>query len=453
MAEHVRTLIKGGTVVNEGRRYRATVVINGDTIERIMPLSGNDMRDAGSGEAGRETSVIDATGCLVLPGIIDSHVHFREPGMTHKATIASESRAAVAGGVTTFFDMPNTTPPTTSLEALAEKHATARRDSRANFSFYIGATNDNAEEIARVDPTRVPAVKLFMGSSTGNMLVDSEEALDRLFATANLPIMAHCEDSLLINSNLQRIKKELHTDDPSVELHPQIRSREACIQSTRTAISMAKRHGARLHVAHVSTAEELDMFGNDPNITAEAVVGHLLFSDEDYRSRGTLIKCNPAIKAASDRAALRKALADGRISTVATDHAPHLLAEKEGGAVRAASGMPSVQFSLVAMLSLVDAGVLSIERLVELMCHNPSLLFSVRKRGFLRQGYKADIAIVEPCEPQPLRRSDVLNLCGWSPFEGMEFAWRVRTTIINGHVAYNKGHVDDEFRGETVMFR
>lgn len=443
----MRTLIKGGTVVNEGRRYNASIIINDDTIEAIVP--------EGETACGNIHTTIDATGCFVLPGLIDTHVHFRDPGMTSKATIATESRAALAGGVTTYFDMPNNGAKSTiSIEALEAKHAIAQRDSRANYAFYIGATNSNIDQLRAVDPTRVPAIKLFMGSSTGNMLVDNEEALDHVFASADrLPIVAHCEDTAIIQQNMARICQQYATDDPPIALHPEIRTRQACLKSTRMAIAMATKYGARLHVAHLTTADELQLFvPNSPTITAEAVVAHLLFCDRDYASHGSLIKCNPAIKTAADRDALRKALTSGLITTVGTDHAPHLLADKQGGCARAASGMPMVQFSLVAMMTLVDSGVLSIERLVELMAHNPSQLFSISKRGFLRPGYKADIAILEPTDTWTLQRSDVMSLCGWSPLEGHKFDWRVKATILNGHLAYIDGKIDDNTRGQAVRF-
>lgn len=444
----MRTLIKGGIVVNEGHRCNASIIVNGDTIEQIVPECET--------ACGNIDKTIDATGCFVMPGIIDTHVHFRDPGMTSKATISTESRACLAGGVTTYFDMPNNGAQSTiSIEALETKHQIAQRDSHVNYAFYIGATNDNIEQLRAVDETKVPAIKVFMGSSTGNMLVDDSDALDQVFAVSGeLPIVTHCEDTAIINRNMQRICEAYGTDDPPIQLHPQIRSREACLQSTRRAIALAQKHGARLHVAHLTTADELELFRpNDSQITAEAVVAHLLFCDEDYATHGSKIKCNPAIKTASDRDALRKALTNGLITTVGTDHAPHLLADKQGGCRRAASGMPMVQFSLVAMMTLVDSGFLSIERLVELMTHHPAQLFSVRKRGFLRPGYKADIAILERVEPWTLQSSDVLSLCAWSPLEGHQFNWRVRQTIVNGHLAYNQGVIDETFRGEAVRFR
>lgn len=442
-------------IVNEGRTFKGSLLIDGEDIAEVYV--GSD-RPAISVD-----QIVDAGGCYVLPGVIDEHVHFREPGMTEKATIESESRAAAAGGVTTYFDMPNTVPQTTTLEALEEKFRIAAKSSHVNYSFFFGATNENADLFSKLNPHRIPGIKLFMGSSTGNMLVDKDQALDAIFKTAKLPIMAHCEDTDIINRNMQTAKEG--SDDPDVCLHPFIRSEEACLASTQKAVSMAKKHNARLHVAHLSTAEELELFAPTTVnrtgvkaqpaalITAEVTVGHLFFSSSDYARLGTRIKVNPAIKSPVDQFMLRQSLTDGRIMTVATDHAPHLLSQKQGGCAKAASGMPMVQFSLVAMLSLVDAGVLSIERLVELMAHNPARLFEVRKRGFLRKGYRADIAIVRRGEPWEVTSQVVLSKCGWSPLEGQTFLWRVEKTICNGHLIYNKGVVDTGYIGEPVEFR
>ncbi|MBR2291863.1 MAG: dihydroorotase, partial [Prevotella sp.] len=371
----MRTLVVGGTIVNEGRTQVASIVIENEQIQQIIP--GNQTPEAPIDE------IVDASGCFVLPGIIDDHVHVREPGLTEKADIESESRAAVAGGVTSYLEMPNTVPLTTTIEALEEKFALASSKSHANYSFFFGATNDNTDLFSRLDPHRIPGIKLFMGSSTGNMLVDRREALERIFSTATLPIMTHCEDTDIINRNMA-LAKQRYGDDPAVIHHPEIRSEEACYESTRLAVELARKHQARLHVAHLTTARELALFGQSPAITAEATVSHLYFSDRDYASLGTRIKCNPAIKTEDDREALQQALTDGRIAVIGTDHAPHLLSQKEGGCARAASGMPMIQFSLVTMLELVDKGVLTIERLVELMCHNPARLFEIRRRGFIR---------------------------------------------------------------------
>ncbi len=441
-------LISGATIVNEGRSFKGSVAIENGLISGITEGSGASR--AGHGEA------IDATGCFLLPGIIDSHVHFREPGLTHKADIGSESRAAAYGGVTTYFDMPNTIPQTTTLEALEEKFLLARERSHVNYSFFFGATNGNAGELARLDERRIPGIKVFMGSSTGGMLVDGQEALEAIFSTAAMPVMVHAEDTGTINREMERAVA-MYGEDPDVTHHAEIRSREACLKSTRMAIALARRHGTRLHVAHVSTAEELSLFGPCgvamPRITAEAAIAHLWFTDSDYGRLGTRIKCNPAVKGEADRRELRRALADGRVTTVATDHAPHALSEKAGGCRRAASGMPMVQFSLVAMLELVDEGVISIERLVELMCHNPARLFGVSRRGYIREGYKADLVVVGPCEPWTLTGDLIQSKCGWSPLEGHAFRWRVRHTFCNGNHIYDNGKFDDSSRGEEARFR
>ncbi|MBQ9569909.1 MAG: dihydroorotase, partial [Prevotella sp.] len=382
----MKTLIKNALIVNEGRSFKGYLLIDDDRIADIQ--ENQEYR-------GDYDTVVDASGCFVLPGIIDDHVHFRDPGLTHKADIASESRAAAFGGVTSYLDMPNTIPQTTTLEALEEKYRRAADCSAVNYGFFFGATNDNVNLFTALNPHQVPGIKLFMGSSTGNMLVDRRESLQKIFREATLPVMVHCEDTARINENMKKAK-ERYGDDPPVELHPQIRDVEACYQSTALAVNLAKTYGTQLHVAHVTTAKELSLFGDNDRITAEVVVAHLVFSSADYQSLGTRIKCNPAVKSADDRDALRKALTNGKITTVGTDHAPHLLSEKEGGAARAVSGMPMIQFSLVSMLELVDEGVLPIERLVQLMCHQPASLFEIRDRGYLRKGYKADIVIVSP---------------------------------------------------------
>ncbi len=440
----MKTLIFGGKVVNEGKVLTASVVVDNDTITDI--IEGTDT------PRGSYDQIVDATGCFVLPGVIDDHVHFRDPGLTQKADMQTESRAAAFGGVTSYLDMPNTKPQTTTIDALEAKYADAAKKSHVNYGFFIGATNDNIEEVCSVNPQHVPGIKLFMGSSTGNMLVDKRDVLKQLFANSPLPIMAHCEDTDIINRNMQ-LAKQKYGDDPAVEHHPEIRSEEACWESTRLAVELASETGARLHVAHLTTERELQLFGSDPKITAEAVIAHLFFCDDDYKTLGTRIKCNPAIKTRADRDALRRALSDGRIATVGTDHAPHLLSDKEGGCANAASGMPMVQFSLVAMLELVDEGVLSIERLVELMAHNPARLFEIAKRGFLRKGYKADIVLVKPQSPWTVDKDCIQSKCGWSPMEGYTFQWQVRTTMCNGHIIYNNGAFDNESRGEELRFR
>ena len=395
---------------------------------------------------------LNAEDCVVMPGVIDDHVHFREPGLTAKADLESESRAAAYGGVTTFFEMPNTLPQTTTLDTLNQKLELAQGKSHVNYSFFFGATNQNAHLFERLAPKRVPGIKLFMGASTGNMLVDRLETLENIFKNAPLPIMTHCEDTQLVNQNMAEAKR-LYGDDPAVEHHPAIRSAEACYHSSALAVELATKYGAQLHVAHLTTARELSLFGHNPRITAEVVIAHLWFCDADYRTRGTQIKCNPAVKTSADRDALRAALTDGRISVVATDHAPHLVSDKIGGCAKAASGMPMVQFSLPAMLELCEKGVLTIERVVELMCHAPARLFAVSKRGFIKPGYKADLAIVRRGEPWIVTKDCVQSKCKWSPMEGEKFRWRVVQTICNGHLLLDKeGTFDAQYRGEEVAF-
>lgn len=442
----MRTLIKNGTIVNEGRSFLGDLVVDGEQIEEIYE---------GKAPRGIYDQVIDASGCFVLPGVIDDHVHFREPGLTRKADIESESRAAAFGGVTSYFEMPNTNPQTTTLEALEDKFALGAQKSHVNYSFFFGATNDNVDSFDRLDVHRIPGIKLFMGSSTGNMLVDKYESLQQIFVKTQkmgLPVMTHCEDTDIINRNMAAYQ-EKYGEDPDVKFHPEIRSVEACYESSSLAVKLAKESGAHLHIAHVTTARELEFFGKDKNITGEAVIAHLYFSDEDYADKKAFIKCNPAIKTVNDRKALREALADGRISVVGTDHAPHEWKDKQGGCAKAASGMPMVQFSLVSMLELVDKGVLSIERMVEVMSHCPAKLFHVDKRGFLRPGYQADIVIVRPHTAWTVQKEIIQSKCGWSPMEGHEYQWQVEQTICNGHLIYNKGEFDEAYRGEELTFR
>ena len=438
----MRTLIEGGTIVSDGRRFSGSIVIDGEQITDIIEGTRRP-----EGQFDQRT---DASGCFVLPGVIDDHVHFREPGLTAKADIDSESCAAAAGGVTTYFDMPNTIPQTTTLERLDDKFLMAAAHSHVNYSFFFGATNENAEDFQRLDAHRIPGIKLFMGSSTGNMLVDRRQALDAVFSQASgrFPVMTHCEDTAVIARNQQSGLIHVSKRYPAAA-HSAIRSTEACVKSTRLAISLARKHQARLHVAHVSTADELAL----PQITAEVVLGHLLFSQKDYYTEHSKIKVNPSIKSARDRDALRRALtqAGSPVFVVGTDHAPHLLEEKRGA--RAVSGMPMVQFSLVAMLELADLGVLLIERVVELMCHNPARLFEVRRRGFLRPGYQADIVIVSPQEPWTVTRELIQSKCQWSPLEGHEFRWRVVETFCNGHAVYRDGRVDRSYIGQAIEFR
>lgn len=438
-----RSTIKNATIVNEGRCYQASVSINNG---RIVEIDCHP-HSKGSGD----DVALDATGMFLLPGVIDGHVHMREPGLTHKATMESETRAAARGGVTTVFDMPNVIPQTTTRRLLEERYALAEHQCHVNYGFYLGATNDNIEEIKQLDTTTCPGIKLFMGSSTGGMLVDKEASLRQIFRSSPSLIMTHCEDTARINANMAEVKRQ-YGEDPDVRYHPIIRDHEACYQSTELAVRLAKEEGARLHVAHITTAKELELFEpDDERITAEVCVPHLLFTDEDYEMLGTRIKCNPAIKTAADREALRKALTDGRIRTIGTDHAPHLLSEKEGGCCKAMSGMPMVQFSLPSMLGLTTNGVLSIERLVELMCHNPARLYGIEKRGFVREGYWADLVLVRQ-NPWEVTKDCIESRCGWSPLEGRKLDWQVEKTWVNGNLVWDGTSVSQQPQGKRVNF-
>lgn len=444
----MKTIIRNATIVNEGRKFVGSVVIEDEMIQTV--IEGDDSTQTYDNE-------IDATGLYLFPGVIDDHVHFREPGLTHKADIASESRTAAAGGVTSYMEMPNTNPQTTTLPLLEQKFELAREKSRVNYSFFFGATNDNVPLLQQLDPHRVPGVKVFMGSSTGNMLVDREDALRRIFETSPLMLMAHCEDTATINQNIAQFKKKYKgQNDFPVRYHSRIRSVEACWKSTSLTVQLAKETGARLHVAHVSSARELELFDSKPlaekNITAEAVIAHLMFSTEDYDRLGTKIKCNPAIKTPADRDALRSALTNGLIDVVATDHAPHLLDEKEGGALKAASGMPMVQFSLVSMLQLCEEGVLPIERIPQLMSHNPALLYAIDRRGFIRPGYYADLVLVNPEANWQVLSGRYYTKCGWTPMDERTFKWKVVRTFVNGRTAYSDGIVVDGVRGKELVF-
>lgn len=443
---HFRTQIKNATIVNEGRRFIGTLVIDDDRIDEII-------EGADSEPVIPVDETIDGTGCYLFPGVIDDHVHFRDPGLTQKGDFNTESRAAAAGGVTTVFDMPNCNPQTTTMEAFKEKWMIAASKSVVNYGLFFGATAGNAYELGKLDSRKVAGIKLFMGSSTGNMLVDNEVALRAIFESAKLPIMTHCENTQLINENMAKAQAA-YGNDPAVEHHPEIRSEEACYQSTALAVKLAQETGARLHVAHISTARELELFdANNPRITAEACVGHLVFSDKDYAKLGTRIKVNPSIKTEADCHALREALNNDKIYTIGTDHAPHKLSEKMGGCAKAASGMPIIQFSLISMLELVDKGVLSLERMVQLMCHNPAELLQIENRGYLREGYKADIVMVRPHVPWTLTPNRIQSKCNWSPLEGHVFHWRVERTFCNGFPIFNRGHVTDEkFRGQAVCY-
>lgn len=434
-------IIRNATIVNEGERFTGSLVVKDGLIADIL-------RDT---ELPTDDEVIDATGLYLLPGVIDDHVHMREPGLTQKADMDTETRAAAAGGVTSVMDMPNVKPQTTSLELLEERYRLGAQKCHVNFGFYLGATSDNLEDIKQVDVTRVPGVKLFMGSSTGNMLVDDEKALRDIFASCPTLLMTHCEDTDRINQRMSEAQA-LYGEDPDVVHHPDIRDRTACMQSSSLAVKLARETGARLHVAHLTTSDELELFSpNDPKITAEACVAHLLWSREDYSRLGALIKCNPAIKEASDRDALRHALNDGRIRVIGTDHAPHQLSEKQGGCKRAMSGMPMVQFSLPSMLGLVDEGVISLERMVELMCHNPASLLRINRRGYLRSGYHADLVLVRPNAPWQVIEECILSKCGWSPRLGDTLNWQVERTWVNGQLVWDGQQVDTGVLGQPVQ--
>ena len=438
-------LIVNADIVNEGRRFHGDVRVHDGRIETVA--TGLAARD---GE-----QVFDANGRLLVPGMIDDQVHFREPGLEYKADFHSESRAAVAGGVTTFFEMPNSKPTTTDYPALDDKYARAARKSLANHAFYFGATNDNLELIRDLDPLSACGIKVFMGASTGNMLVNDPQALEGIFREAPVPVVTHCEDTPMIEANLAAERARFGDAIP-VERHPFIRSREACIKSTRLAIELARRHGTRLHVLHISTADELALFEPGPlenkRITAETCVHFLHFDDTDYASLGNLIKCNPAIKTAADREAIVAALKSGRIDVLATDHAPHTLEEKKQPYVKAPSGLPLVQFVLQCALERWFDGQLPLELIIEKTSHAPATLFNVRDRGFIREGYWADLTLIDVDKPQPVVRQDVLSKCGWSPFEGTTFRSSIAATWVNGHLAWHDGKLDDSRLGRRVEF-
>ena len=433
-----KRIIYNADIVNEGRFFRGYVVVEDEFITEV-----------GEGPAGAELIAScdfreDADGALLMPGVIDDQVHFRDPGLTHKADIATESRAAVAGGVTSFMDMPNTNPPTVTLEALEAKNRRASEVSLANYGFFVGATNDNISTLLAVDYNYTPGVKLFLGASTGNMLVNDRDALKSIFSEVPALIAIHSEDEMLIRRNRDFYVKK-YGEDLSVTFHPLIRSTEVCYKSTAKAVEMAHKYGTRLHVLHLSTARELELFENKPlaekQITSEVCVHHLWFTDEDYAKYGNLIKWNPAIKTWDDRTALRNGLNLGYIDIVATDHAPHLLAEKQGSCLKAASGGPLVQHSLQVMLELADQKVFTHELVVQKMCHAPATLYGVVKRGFLRPGYYADMVLVDRNVPYVVRSENILTKCGWSPFEGTTFHNTIRQTYVNGHLVYNQGEI------------
>lgn len=439
--------IHNAVIVNEGKQFAGSVVIDNGIIREVLE-EGKQPSQACDEE-------VDAKGCYLIPGVIDDHVHFRDPGLTHKADMASETAAAAAGGVTSFMDMPNCNPQTTTLEALNAKFEDAATKCVVNYSFYFGATNNNVHVLKELDKTRVCGVKLFMGASTGNMLVDRMEALRKIFSEAGMLIATHCEDQNTIRENTECFRQE-YGEDPDITCHPLIRSEEACYRSSALAVQLAKETNARLHVLHVSTARELELFEDKPlsekRITAEACVSHLFFCDEDYQTLGARIKCNPSIKTRADRDALRGALSTNRIDVVGTDHAPHLLTEKQGGALKAVSGMPSIQFSLVSLFELVHEGVLTVEQLVQKMCHAPAELYQIEKRGYIRPGYWADLVLVNPNKEWTVTSDCIQSKCGWSPMEGCHFHAQVEKTFVNGVLAYADGKVNISNRGQALVF-
>lgn len=444
-----RKLIQNATLINEGRQYVGSVLLEGAFITSVT-----------EGAFAPETiescnEVIDATGLYLLPGVIDDQVHFREPGLTHKGSIATESRAAVAGGITSFMEMPNTKPQTTTLELLDAKFELGAASSLANYTFFFGATNDNLSEVKRLDPHRVGGIKVFMGSSTGNMLVDNEHTLSQLFAETDILIATHCEKEAIIQQNIAHYTA-LHGNELPIAFHPLIRSAEACYASSAEAVALAHKYGTRLHLFHLSTALELSLLEEKPlrekMITGEVCIHHLWFDDRDYAQFGNRIKWNPAIKSEADKLALIAALNSGRIDVVATDHAPHLLSEKEGSCLKAMSGGPLVQHSLVAMLQMANMGYFSLEKVVEKMCHAPADLFRIDRRGYIRPGYYADLVLVNPAAEWEVTPESLLYKCGWSPFDGYRFSHRVEKTFVNGGLVYNNGVIDETIRGKELVF-
>ena len=439
-------LIKNAKIVNENTIFFGDVLIENEIIKQISSEI----------KAPENVEIINADGKYLIPGFIDDQVHFREPGLTHKANIATESRAAIAGGITTFIEMPNTVPQATTQKLLEDKFTIAAKDSYANYSFMFGGTNDNLEELLKTDPKKVAGIKLFLGSSTGNMLVDNEEILEKIFSSTKMIISVHCEDEATIRKNTEEFIEKYGEDIP-IKYHPIIRSEEACYLSSSKAIELAKKTGARLHVFHLSTAKETHLFRNDipleeKQITSEVCIHHLWFSDKDYEEKGTYIKWNPAVKTEADRLGLWEALLDDRIDVIATDHAPHTLEEKSNKYLKAPSGGPLVQHAIVAILEKVKEGVISIEKAVEKMSHNPAKLFQIEKRGFIKEGYFADIVLVDTNKPQTVSRDNLLYKCGWSPFEGTTFSSTITHTFVNGNLIYNNGVFNDEIKGKRITF-
>jgi len=440
-------LIKNAQIVNEGKIFEGDVLIDGEYIVDI---------DISISSKSAETTVIDAEGKFLIPGAIDDQVHFREPGLTHKADIKTESKAAIAGGITSFIEMPNTVPQATTQELLEKKYEIAANSSYANYSFMFGGTNDNLDELLKTDPTNVAGIKLFLGSSTGDMLVDNEEVLEKIFSSTKMLIAVHCEDEATIKNNLETYLKE-YGDDIPIELHPKIRSEEACYLSSSKAITLAKKTGARLHVFHLSTAKETELFSNktpieDKQITAEVCVHHLWFDENDYKTKGTFIKWNPAVKTEKDKEGLWKALLNDKIDVIATDHAPHTKEEKENVYTKAPSGGPLVQHALPALLQAYRQGKISVEKIVEKMCHNPAKIFKIEKRGFIKKGFYADLVLVDIASPWTVTKENVLYKCGWSPFEGSTFYSKITHTFVNGHLAYQNGVFNNTLKGKRLLF-
>lgn len=440
-------LIKNAKIVNEGKIVVGDVLIENEWIVEIAESISPKSPDC---------KIIEAEGQYLMPGAIDDQVHFREPGLTHKGTIASESRAAVAGGITSFIEQPNTVPNAITQELLEDKYQIAAKTAYANYSFMMGGTNDNLEELLKTNPKNVAGIKLFLGSSTGNMLVDNQESLEKIFSSTKMLIAVHCEDEGTIRANLERYKAEFGEDIP-VEYHHLIRSEEACYLSSSKAIELAKKTGARLHVFHLSTAKEMALFTNkipleEKQITAEVCIHHLWFTDADYKTKGNLIKWNPAVKTEADRDALWKALLDDRIDVIATDHAPHTLEEKQQVYTKAPSGGPLVQHAVVAMFEAHHQGKISIEKIVEKMCHNPAKIFKIEKRGFIKEGYYADLVLVDTAMPWNVKKENILAQCGWSPFEGYNFKSRITHTFVNGNLVYHNFKVNDQPFGKRLLF-
>ncbi|WP_299002469.1 dihydroorotase [uncultured Tenacibaculum sp.] len=439
-------LIKNAQIVNENKVFKGDVLLEGEFIKKIDEtiVPADDMQ------------VIDAAGKYLIPGMIDDQVHFREPGLTHKANIATESKAAIAGGITSFIEMPNTVPQATTQELLADKFDIASKTSYANYSFMFGGTNDNLEELLKTNPKDVAGIKLFLGSSTGNMLVDNEEVLEKIFSSTKMLISVHCEDEATIRKNTEEYQAK-YGDDIPVKYHPLIRSEEACYLSSSKAIELAKKTGARLHIFHLSTEKETHLFRNDvpleeKQITAEVCVHHLWFTDADYDTKGTLIKWNPAVKTQKDKDGLWKALLDDRIDIIATDHAPHTIEEKDNVYTKAPSGGPLVQHAVIAVLEKVKEGVLPIEKAVEKMSHNPAKIFKIEKRGFIKEGFYADLVLVDADKKWTVTKDNVLYKCGWSPFEGVEFSNQITHTFVNGNLMYNEGMFNEEIKGKRLLF-